>query len=122
MTSRPRLFSHSDLIGPLMRVRTLLISIVVAGLVLAFLRHFSPVGSSTAIEIAVKHAHEVYPGIDLDGYSINVPSRADWCEEWAVNFHHRSTDSGFLVVVTGGDFWNGPKVRVYVDNEWGAHP
>jgi len=77
---------------------------------------------AAAIRIARQYALEVYPGIHLDEYAISAPTRSDWFEEWAVYFRHTSQNAGFLIDVAGGDLYNGNKVRVFVDNEWGNRP
>jgi hypothetical protein len=103
-------------------VRSLLIAIALVGLTLALIRPLRPMNRTTAIRIATQHALRVYPGIDLEEYAISAPTRSDWFEEWAVDFHHKSRDAGFLIDVAGGDVYNGSKVRVCIDHEWGRRP
>jgi hypothetical protein len=107
---------------PRISVRSLLVGIAVVGGTLGLLRPLGPMGRETAIRIASRHALEVYPGINLDEYSISAPSRSDWFEEWAVYFHSKSSESGFLIEVSGGDVYLGPEVTVFVDNAWGSQP
>ena len=72
----------------------------------------------TAIELATRHALKVYPDISLDEYVISAPTRPDWFTEWAVYFHHNSRNAGFLILVAGGDIYNGKAVRVSVNHRW----
>jgi len=89
---------------------------------LALIRHSFPMSSATAIRIARQHALETCPGIELEAYSISAPSRSDWFEEWGVQFRHESGKSGFVILVTGGDIYNGSKVRVFLDRAWENKP
>jgi hypothetical protein len=107
---------------PRISVRSLLVCIAVVGVTLGLLRPLRPMGRETAIRIATRHVLEVYPGINLDEYSISAPSRPDWFEEWEVYFHSKSSDSGILIEVSGGDVYLGPNVNVFVDNTWGSQP
>ncbi len=105
---------------PRVSVRGLLVAIALVGITLALISPLRPMSRETAIPIARQHALAFYPGINLNEFTISAPPRPDWFEEWEVYFHHKSRNAGFLITVTGGDFYNGSKVRVFVDNEWGT--
>ncbi len=107
---------------PRISVRGLLVVVALVGVALALMRPLRPMSRATAIRIARQHAAGIYPGINLDEYAISAPTRSDWFEEWKVYFRHESRDQGFLIDVAGGDLYNGSKVRVFVDNEWGSRP
>jgi hypothetical protein len=103
-------------------MRKWLLLVALIGTELAVINPLRPMSRGRAIQIASDHASEVYRGIDPGQYSISAPSRPDWFEEWEVQFDHKSSTFGFLIGVEGGDIYNGRKVSVYVDNEWGKRP
>lgn len=77
-----------------------------------------PMSREAAIRIAREHASKRYPGIDLDGYAISA-RRYDWFTEWGIYFRHKTRDAGFIIDVDGGDVYEGLKLRVFLDDEWG---
>lgn len=105
--------------GLLAEIPFMLAAIAVIGVVLALIIAVRPMGKETAIRIASQHALLVYPRIKLDEYWISAPPRADWLTEWTVEFNHKSDGSGFVILVTGGDLYNGSKMKVDLDRSWG---
>jgi hypothetical protein len=106
-------------VTPRISVRGLLVTIALAAVTFAIVLHLRPVSKAAAIRIARQHALEAYPGINLDEYAISAPTRYDWCEEWYVDFQHKSRAAGFSIEVTGGDIYTGGKARVFIEDEWG---
>ena len=99
-----------------------LAAIALFGATIAIMRLLQPMYREPAIRIARRHALEIYPRINLDQYTIFAPPRSDWFEEWGVYFRHKSQDTGFLILVRGGDVYNGNRVDVVVDHGWGNPP
>jgi hypothetical protein len=107
---------------PRISVKWLLLAVALAGVAFAVVRLAEPMDRGSAIRVARRHALAAYPNIDLDDYAISAPDRVDWFTEWKVYFRHKAKDAGFLIDVDGGDLYNGYRVRVFVDNEWGSRP
>ena len=102
-------------------VRRLLVCIAVLGVAFAILRAVRPISKERAIQIAAQHVLRTYPRINFDTYTISA-SRADWLDEWTVTFTSKNGNFGCLVLVAGGDVYNGSKVSVVEDNSWGNPP
>jgi hypothetical protein len=99
--------------------RGMMLIIAVVAVVLAVVNLLRPMNRETAIQLARQHAKKTYRGINLDGYAISAPARADWFEEWNIRFDRKSGRSGFIIDVDGGDVYAGFRLNVFVDNEWG---